>query len=110
MMRHKGYVGKVTDFDDGFFHGRIVNIRDVVTFEGTTAAEVETSFRDSVEDYLAMCEEEGAEPLRPFSGKYLLRLDPDLHRRLHLASQLKEKSINALVVEAIESELERSEL
>ncbi len=55
-MKYKGYTAKV-DFDDdaGIFHGEIINLRDVITFEGKTVEELKQAFRDSVEDYLDNC-------------------------------------------------------
>ena len=62
-MKYKGYEG-VVEFDDeaNIFHGEISNIRDVVTFQGTTVEEIRRAFEESVEDYLAFCKERGEEP------------------------------------------------
>lgn len=37
MMQHKGYTGKV-EFDDEaeIFHGEVIGLRDVITFQGRT--------------------------------------------------------------------------
>jgi predicted HicB family RNase H-like nuclease len=80
MLEHKGYLG-VVEADGGAFVARVAGLRDIVTFEGATFAEVEQAFRDSVDDYLAFCAERGEPPDRPYSGKILLRVDPELHRR-----------------------------
>ena len=71
----------MVDADEDAFVGRVAGLRDVVTFEGATFAEVEQAFRDSVDDYLAFCAERGEPPDRPYSGKIPLRVDPELHRR-----------------------------
>ena len=63
------------------FVGRVAGLRDVVTFEGTTLAEVEQAFRDSVDDYPAFCAERGEPPDQPYSGKIPLLVAPELHRR-----------------------------
>ncbi len=102
MIEHKGYIGGISDLEGGIFHGRVVNIRDVVSFEGKTGDELERAFRDSVEDYISMCEEEGIEPQRGCSGQFRVRMTPELHRRAHEAAALAEKSLNTLVVEAVE--------
>jgi predicted HicB family RNase H-like nuclease len=103
MMEYKGYVGKV-EFDDeaGTFHGEVINTRDVITFQGGTVAELKKAFRDSVEDYLAFCQERGEEPEKPFSGQFVTRVSPDLHRRINLAATLSGKSLNAWVTEQLE--------
>lgn len=66
-MRYKGYEG-VVEFDNeaNIFHGEVINIRDVVTFQGTTVEEIKRAFEESVEDYLAFCKERGEEPDKPF--------------------------------------------
>lgn len=57
-MQYKGYTGHA-GFDDeaGLFHGEAIDLRDVVTFQGTSVWELEEAFRDSVDDYLEFCEE-----------------------------------------------------
>ena len=99
-MEYKGYVGKV-EFDDDaeIFHGEVVNLRDVVTFQGRSVDGLRRAFEESVDDYLAWCAERGKEPGRPFSGKFVVRLDPDMHRSISAAAQQAGKSLNAWVVE-----------
>jgi predicted HicB family RNase H-like nuclease len=103
MMEYKGYVGRV-EFDDeaGIFHGEVINTRDVITFQGATAAELKKTFRGSVEDYLVFCSERGEAPEKPFSGQFVTRVGPDLHRRVNLAAMLSGKSLNAWVSEQLE--------
>ena len=104
MMEHKGYVGRV-EYDDEsrIFHGEVVNTRDVITFQGETVAKLKTGFRESIEDYLAFCATRGEEPDKPFSGQFVTRVSPDLHRRINLAATLSGKSLNAWVSEQLES-------
>ncbi len=104
MMEHKGYVGRV-EYDDeaGIFHGEVINTRDVITFQGATVAELKKAFRDSIDDYLAFCSERGEDPEKPFSGQFVTRVSPDLHRRINLAATLSDKSLNAWVTEQLES-------
>lgn len=60
MLQYKGYLGHV-EFDDeaGLFHGEVVDLRDVVTFQGTSVEELEEAFRESVDDYLEFYQEHG---------------------------------------------------
>lgn len=80
MLEYKGYVGAI-DAAEGAFVGRVVGLGDVVTFEGATYAKVEQAFRDSVDDYPAFCAGRGEPPDKPFSGKILVRTEPELHRK-----------------------------
>jgi predicted HicB family RNase H-like nuclease len=108
MMEYKGYLARV-QFDDraDLFHGEVMNIRDVVTFQGRTVRGLQRAFRDSVEDYLAFCAERGEEPERPFSGKFVVRISPELHREISIAAAKDGKSLNAWVAERLSSELSR---
>ena len=106
MMEYKGYIGKV-EFDDdaGIFHGEVVGIRDVITFQGESVQELRKAFEESVDDYLAFCVEQSEEPEKPCSGKFLVRLSPELHRYAAMLAQTRGESLNALVAEVIEKEV-----
>ncbi|MDO9348678.1 MAG: type II toxin-antitoxin system HicB family antitoxin, partial [Anaerolineales bacterium] len=104
MMEYKGYIGKVEiDEEAGILHGEVINIRDVVTFEGQTVDELQQAFRDSVEDYLAFCAQRGEAPEKPFSGKFVIRLPTELHRRAYVKAKLADKSLNSWVTEVLET-------
>jgi predicted HicB family RNase H-like nuclease len=103
-MDYQGYIGKV-EFDDeaSIFHGEVINTRDVITFQGKSVAELKKAFRESVDDYLAFCAERGEEPDKPFSGQFVTRVSPDLHRRASVAASIAGKSLNAWVAEQLDS-------
>lgn len=103
MMEHRGYIGKV-EFDDEaeIFHGEIINTRDVITFQGKSVAELTTAFRESIDDYLAFCKQRGETPDKPFSGQFVTRIPPELHRQVNVAAVLAGKSLNAFVTEQLQ--------
>ena len=107
MMQYKGYTGRV-EFDDeaDFFHGEVIGLRDVITFQGRTVDEVKRAFRDSVDDYLAFCAKHGEEPEKPFTGKLMLRLPPDLHRKVHVAARKAGTSVKAWIKQTLADETE----
>ena len=107
MMEYKEYIGKV-EFDDeaNIFHGEVVGIRDVITFQGENVRELRRAFEESVDDYLAFCAERGEKPDKPCSGKFLVRLSPELHRHAAMLAKVRGESLNALVAEAIEREIQ----
>src|SRR3954468_18713654 len=83
MMQYKGYAGVVEgDEEAGILFGRVIGLRDVITFQGETVAQAREEFRNSVDDYLAFCAERGEPPEKPFSGRFLLRMEPAIHRHL----------------------------
>jgi predicted HicB family RNase H-like nuclease len=102
MMEYKGYLAR-TEFDDeaNIFHGEVINIRDVITFQGKSVGELRRAFEDSVEDYLAFCAERGEEPDKPFSGRFTVRLSPEQHRKIILAAEKAGKDIEVWVEEAL---------
>jgi predicted HicB family RNase H-like nuclease len=108
MMEYKGYIGKV-EFDDeaGVFHGEVINTRDVITFQGKSVAELKKAFRESVQDYLACCAARSEQPEKPFSGHFVTRIPPELHRQVNVAANLSGKSLNAWVGEQLQSAVAR---
>jgi predicted HicB family RNase H-like nuclease len=108
MFTYKGYIGKV-DYDDekGLFHGEVINTRDVITFQGNSVMELKRSLKDSVEDYLEFCRERGEEPDRPFSGRFVVRIPPEVHRQAFLKAKSAGKSLNAWVREVIQDSAKR---
>lgn len=108
-MEYKGYIGQVElDDEASIFHGRVINTRDVITFQGKTVSELRKEFRQSVDVYLAFCDERGEEPDKPFSGQFVARVTPELHRRASLAAGLAGKSLNAWVSEQLQAATEVS--
>lgn len=95
-MEYKGYIAQI-DFDEEamFFHGQVINLRDVITFQGRSAEELYQAFTDSVEDYLEFCAERGEAPEKPFSGKFVLRMSSEVHRSIATAAAREGKSLNA---------------
>ena len=104
MIKYKGYIGKLSyDSNLKVFHGDVIGIKHVITFEGTSATEIERSFQEAIDDYLEMCKEEGIKPEKSFSGKFIVRLSPDLHEKIAEAAVLQNKSLNAYVVDTLSS-------
>jgi predicted HicB family RNase H-like nuclease len=95
-VEYKGYLGNMeVDAEAGIIFGRVLGLRDVITFQGETVREAVESFHNSVDEYLAFCAERGREPERPFSGRILFRTSPERHRRMSLAAAREGMSLNA---------------
>jgi predicted HicB family RNase H-like nuclease len=104
MLKYKGYTGHV-EYDDEMkiFHGEVLDTRDVITFQGTTVDEIESAFRESIDDYLAFCHERGEKPDKPFSGKFVLRLPSELHHKLAIEARKSGKSLNNWLSDVLKS-------
>ena len=102
-MKYKGYQGQVTyDEDAKLFHGEVVGLRDVVTFQGTSVDELEQAFKDSVNEYIDFCKELGRAPEKPFSGKLMLRLPPEIHEKAAYEAKCSGQSLNGWIKQGIE--------
>ena len=98
MIEYKGYTG-VFEFDPSIdsFHGRVIGLQDVVTFEGRSVEELRSEMEESVEDYLSLCAEVGKEPERPYRGEFLIRTTPEVHRAVATAAEAEGVSLNSWV-------------
>ncbi|MEI8095058.1 MAG: type II toxin-antitoxin system HicB family antitoxin [Spirochaetales bacterium] len=106
MMEYKGYVGLV-QFDDeaSTFFGKVVNLsKDGITFEGATVDELRLAFRESVDDYIEWCSTENRPAEKPYSGKFVVRIDPQQHGRAALAAAKLGLSLNKFVEKALADE------
>ena len=110
-MEYKGYIAVLElDTDNGVFHGSVVNTRDVITFEGQNVEELQKELEASVEFYLEVCAKRGKDPEKPASGKFIVRLTPEMHRELIRLAARQNKSLNAIVREALAERVQHEQL
>ena len=106
MLKYKNYTGVVEyDADGKIFTGEVLGLRDVITFQGRTPEELEESFRLSIDLYLEMCGRDGVEPSKPYSGRFNLRLAPELHRQIAERATIERISLNEWVRHTLEDSL-----
>ncbi len=107
VLRYKGY-SATAEFDPEarVFHGHVIDLNDVITFQSQDATKLEEEFQISVDTYLEFCQEIGQDPEKPYSGIFNLRIPPELHRLAHVKAVAENISINALVTQAIQRTLE----
>ncbi len=104
LMTYEGFQAKIEyDEDLDQFRGEILGLNGGADFYGKNPKELRAEFKKSLEVFLAVCEEKGIEPRRNFSGKFNLRISPELHARLAIAAQAEGKSINSIAQEALET-------
>lgn len=106
MLWHKNYAG-IVEYDEvgKIFTGEVIGIRSVVTFQGRTPEELEASFRESIDLYLQMCQEDGVPPEKPYSGRFNVRISPELHRGIAQKAAAERKSLNEWVTEALQKSM-----
>jgi len=106
MLYYKDIHGKVEFSDqDMIFHGKLLLINDLVTFEGESVIEIKEAFEEAVDDYLDTCKQLGREPQKPLSGKFNARIGSELHRAAIVEADRRGESLNDLVIEALQHEI-----
>ncbi len=103
MMKYKNYIARIDyDEEDRIFVGRLVGIDDIVSFHGSNVDELETAFHESVDHYIEVSERTGRPAQKPYSGKLMLRINPDIHAAIATISQVQGKSINQWAGEVLD--------
>lgn len=94
-MTFKEYAARIeySDEDDCFI-GHIAGIKDVIGFHAESVKELRAAFEEAVDDYLATCAKLGRAPQKPYSGKLMLRVPPEVHARAAMMAQAHGVSIN----------------
>jgi len=102
-MNYKGYTARI-DFDerDDIFVGRVLGVRDIISFHADSVAELKAELAVAIEDYLADCLEKGVAPKKPASGKIMLRIRPEVHAAATIAAQAAGRSLNQWADEVFE--------
>lgn len=95
VMTYKGYSARIEyDDEDGIVFGQVAGLRDGIGFHAETVDGLRAAFHEAVDDYLATCAKVGKDPEREYSGKVMLRVDPELHARIAKSAELAGLSIN----------------
>jgi len=94
-MVYAGYAASVEfDPEDEIFVGRVLGIRDLVSFHADSVSDLKAAFHEAVDDYLEACRATGKLPDKPYSGNLMLRVDPAVHSKVALAAESAGKSLN----------------
>ena len=101
-MEYKGYLGSVEfSEEDALFYGKILGIRALVSYEGSTARELIADFHSAVDDYLDLCVQSGTEPEKAYKGNFNVRISPELHKQAVVAAMARNVSLNSFVEASI---------
>ena len=107
-MTYKSYEATVEfDEDADIFHGEVINLRDIIAFQGRSVNELKRAFAQSVDDYLAFCNARGEQPAKPFSGQFVVRAEPSLHKAMVSAAKRAGVSLNKWVTATLERAVTR---
>ena len=101
-MQYKGYAARIEYSDeDKCFVGHIAGIRDIVGFHGVSVDSLCMAFEEAVDDYLETCKQADIPPQRPYSGKVMLRISPEVHAEIAMKAEASGKSLNQWAAEAL---------
>ena len=108
-MEYKGYRAHIEQSEeDGCLVGHIAGITDIVGFHADTAPELQAAFEEAVEDYLATCKRLNKPPQKPYSGKLMLRIPPDIHVAIAEAAEASGRSLDQWVVDTFSQAVRRN--
>jgi len=106
-LEYKAYIGNVdVDPEEKILRGKVLGIRDKILYEGKTVEELEFDFHEAIDFYIETCRKNGKEPEKPFSGKFIVRIDPELHKAAAMEANENGMSLNTWTVIAIKKALD----
>jgi len=101
-LHYKNYTGSIEFSEaDGVFHGKVIGIQGLISFEGESASQLTEDFHAAVDEYLEFCTQQNTRPEQPFKGSFNVRIGSELHRDAALLAKAQGISLNALVEQAI---------
>jgi predicted HicB family RNase H-like nuclease len=108
-LQHRSYDGSVEySAEDKMLHGRVVGIRDMISFGGKSVSELEKNFRDAVDEYLEFCKKRSRTPNKPFKGSLSVRLRDGLHTKAAIFAEKNDVKINTVINDALDEYLAKS--
>jgi len=106
LMEYNGYYAKIEYSDeDGCFFGKLMDIDDLVLFEGETVEELKKDFKEAVDYYIESCNRDNKEPKKQYKGSFNVRIKPELHKQAVRISKSLNISLNQFVERAISEKI-----
>ncbi|GHT10331.1 antitoxin HicB [Bacteroidia bacterium] len=107
-LEYKGYYGSIEySKEDNCLFGKVIGIpKNLISYEGETAAELYEDFKEVIDYYLNSCDSKGIKPHKSYSGTLNLRMPPEIHCRIAMIAEKKGTSINSFIINSIENQLQ----
>ncbi len=110
IMTVDNYHAKIEyDAEIDMFRGEILGLNGGADFYGRTPDELRAEFRNSLKVFLEVCKEKGILPRRNYSGKFNIRMSPELHERLAVIAEAEGKSLSLLAREALQNIVQQTD-
>ena len=102
VMELNGYRAIIQfDPDIDMFRGEFVGLNGGADFYAQDIAGLKTEGEASLKVFLAMCREDGVEPGKQYSGKFNVRIPPELHETIAAAAAADGKSLNQWIADEL---------
>ena len=88
------------------FRGEFVGLNGGADFYATNIEELRVEGKISLKVFLEMCKEEGINPHKDYSGKFNLRVPPELHAEIAARAAAEGKSLNKCVTDLLGEAIE----
>ena len=89
------------DSDIQMFRGEFIGLNGGADFYAKDVDGLRREGEISLRVFLEACAEDGVDPRKHFSGKFSLRVDPELHEAAAIAAAAHGQSLNQWAAEAI---------
>ncbi|MCF2446098.1 type II toxin-antitoxin system HicB family antitoxin [Dyadobacter sp. CY345] len=97
-LTYNGYTASISySSEDEVFFGKIIGLNDLITFEGTSVAELKQAFQEAVEDYLETCKELNKSPEKTYKGVFNVRVPSTLHKKVATLAAQHDITLNDFV-------------
>lgn len=90
------------DPEISMFRGEFVGLNGGADFYATDVEGLKREGHTSLKVFLDMCREEGVEPFKRFSGKFMVRISPKLHAEIVAAAQSSGMSLNQWIEKTLD--------
>lgn len=94
------------DPDISMFRGEFVGLNGGADFYADSIAELRKEGEVSLKVFLDLAKEKNIEPKKRFSGQFVLRLKPEVHKKYALLAKSKNMSLNQVLASTLESAVE----
>ncbi|SJM89399.1 conserved hypothetical protein [Crenothrix polyspora] len=89
------------DSDIDLFRGNFIGLNGGADFYAADAEGLRREGEISLKVFMEACQEDGAEPFKIYSGKFVLRIPPDDHAAVSRAAIVSGKSLNQWAVDVL---------
>ena len=106
IIEYKGYIGSV-EFspEDELFYGKVQGIKSLISYEGSNAKDLISDFKNAIDSYLELCDQEKIKPEVAYKGSFNVRLSPELHKKAVIYAINHQTSLNKVIEDSVKEHL-----